>query len=315
MACRRIQVVFAAAALFALSVPAGARADAGAAKPVEEVDFAISCGSAVQPAFRHAVWTLHSFWYPEALKEFTAVAEAEPGCAMAYWGIAMSHWYPLWYPPPPAGAEGGLGGGGDGDGGADQDRARAGLHRRDRGLLPRQRQARPPHPRRRLREGDGAGLSELSGGPRGRGVLCAGARHDRAADRQDLCQSKEGGADPQQGLEGRAEPSRRRALPDPQRRFGAICRRRGWTRRSATPRSRPTCRMRCTCPRTSSPGSACGSNRSTRTAPQKKRRSPMSKIPSGRAATTATPSMPWIISNTPICRPRRTARPKRWSTS
>jgi hypothetical protein len=43
-----------------------------------------------------------SFWYPEALNEFTAIAAAEPGCAMAYWGIAMSHWYPLWYPPPPA---------------------------------------------------------------------------------------------------------------------------------------------------------------------------------------------------------------------
>jgi hypothetical protein len=48
------------------------------------------------------VWTLHSFWYPEALKAFTAVTQAEPGCAMGYWGIAMSHWYPLWFPPNPA---------------------------------------------------------------------------------------------------------------------------------------------------------------------------------------------------------------------
>jgi hypothetical protein len=77
---RRIQVAFAAAALFALSAQTGARADAGApAKVVEEVDFAISCGPAVQQTFKHAVWTLHSFWYPEALKEFTAVTEAEPG--------------------------------------------------------------------------------------------------------------------------------------------------------------------------------------------------------------------------------------------
>ena len=57
------------------------------------------CGPAVQKTFKEAVWTLHSFWYPEALKGFTAVTEAEPGCAMGYWGIAMSHWYPLWYPP------------------------------------------------------------------------------------------------------------------------------------------------------------------------------------------------------------------------
>ena len=61
-----------------------------------------SCGPAVQKTFKEAVWTLHSFWYPEALKGFTAVTEAEPGCAMGYWGIAMSHWYPLWFPPSPA---------------------------------------------------------------------------------------------------------------------------------------------------------------------------------------------------------------------
>jgi tetratricopeptide (TPR) repeat protein len=101
MAHRRISLGFAAAALLALPMQPGARADTGA-KIVEEVDFATSCGPAVQHEFKHAVWTLHSFWYPEALKEFTAVADAEPGCAMAYWGIAMSHWYPLWYPPSPA---------------------------------------------------------------------------------------------------------------------------------------------------------------------------------------------------------------------
>jgi hypothetical protein len=101
MVHRRISVVFAAAALLAMPIQPGARADTGA-KVVEEVDFATSCGPAVQGMFKHAVWTLHSFWYPEALKDFTAVTEAEPGCAIGYWGIAMSHWYPLWYPPSPA---------------------------------------------------------------------------------------------------------------------------------------------------------------------------------------------------------------------
>lgn len=101
MAHRRISTNFAAAALLALPMQPAAWADTGA-KIVEEVDFATSCGPAVQHEFKHAVWTLHSFWYPEALKDFTSVAEAEPGCAMAYWGIAMSHWYPLWFPPSPA---------------------------------------------------------------------------------------------------------------------------------------------------------------------------------------------------------------------
>src|SRR5262249_4746891 len=35
-------------------------------------------------------------------KGFAAITAAEPDCAMGYWGIAMSHWYPLWYPPSPA---------------------------------------------------------------------------------------------------------------------------------------------------------------------------------------------------------------------
>ena len=100
MGYHRIGIGFAAAALLALPVQ-GLRADT-APKVIEEVDFAISCGPASQQAFKHATWTLHSFWYPEALAEFTAIATSEPGCAMAYWGIAMSHWYPLWYPPGPA---------------------------------------------------------------------------------------------------------------------------------------------------------------------------------------------------------------------
>jgi len=96
-----IGVVLAGAVLFALAGQPGARADT-AAKPVEEVDFAISCQPAVQQAFRHAVWTLHSFWYLESAKEFTAVAKADPGCAMAWWGVAMSNWHELWEPPTQA---------------------------------------------------------------------------------------------------------------------------------------------------------------------------------------------------------------------
>jgi hypothetical protein len=103
---RRFRLLLTAAGLLALPVAPVARADAGAGPPttkiVEEVDFATSCSPAVQHEFKHAVWTLHSFWYPEALKGFTAVTQAEPGCTIAYWGIAMSHWYPLWYPPSPA---------------------------------------------------------------------------------------------------------------------------------------------------------------------------------------------------------------------
>ncbi|HEX3185051.1 MAG TPA: hypothetical protein VHQ94_09640, partial [Pyrinomonadaceae bacterium] len=42
---------------------------------------------------------LHSFEYDEAEKAFTEVAVADPQCGMAYWGIAMSNYHPLWAPP------------------------------------------------------------------------------------------------------------------------------------------------------------------------------------------------------------------------
>ena len=84
---------------------ASAGADVGEKSPAaksSEVDFPISCSAPAQKKFNEAVWILHSFWYDEAVKAFTAVTAIEPECAMGYWGIAMSHWYPLWYPPNPA---------------------------------------------------------------------------------------------------------------------------------------------------------------------------------------------------------------------
>jgi tetratricopeptide (TPR) repeat protein len=98
--------------LLALLGLSGARAEVGR-QPASEtknsrVDFPISCSAPAQKKFEQAVWILHSFWYDEAVKAFTAVTEVEPGCAMGYWGVAMSHWYPLWYPPNPAALKAGL---------------------------------------------------------------------------------------------------------------------------------------------------------------------------------------------------------------
>ena len=64
-----------------------------------QVRFPVSCTVAAQKQFDRALAALHSFWYEEALRVFTAVTETDPGCAMAYWGIAMSIYYPLWVPP------------------------------------------------------------------------------------------------------------------------------------------------------------------------------------------------------------------------
>jgi len=63
--------------------------------------FAISSG-AEAGAFNQAMALLHSFEYDEAEKLFAGIITREPGCAMAYWGVAMSNFHPLWAPPTPA---------------------------------------------------------------------------------------------------------------------------------------------------------------------------------------------------------------------
>jgi tetratricopeptide (TPR) repeat protein len=55
-----------------------------------EVNFSISCSSVAQTRFNRGVAMLHSFFYPETVKEFGALAQQEPTCAMAYWGLAIS---------------------------------------------------------------------------------------------------------------------------------------------------------------------------------------------------------------------------------
>lgn len=57
------------------------------------VSFEISCKAELQPDFNRAIALLHSFWHSEAQREFEKVAAADPNCAMAYWGEAMSHFH------------------------------------------------------------------------------------------------------------------------------------------------------------------------------------------------------------------------------
>ena len=66
-----------------------------------KIDFPVSCTAGAQPEFNRGVALLHSFFYEEARRIFTAVAEQDPKCAMAQWGIAMTWWHPIWTPPTP----------------------------------------------------------------------------------------------------------------------------------------------------------------------------------------------------------------------
>src|SRR6266536_152403 len=65
------------------------------------VDFPVSCAPDARPEFVRGVALLHSFFYEEARRIFTAVAAKDPTCAMAQWGIAMTWWHPIWTPPTP----------------------------------------------------------------------------------------------------------------------------------------------------------------------------------------------------------------------
>lgn len=66
------------------------------------VGFATSCSDKSKPDFDLAIALLHSFEYDEAEKVFAKVINSDPGCAMAYWGVAMSNYHPLWAPPTQA---------------------------------------------------------------------------------------------------------------------------------------------------------------------------------------------------------------------
>jgi hypothetical protein len=68
------------------------------------VSFATSCKPETHQEFNRAVALLHSFAYKTAEEAFQRVAEQDPQCAIAHWGMAMTHYHQLWEPPlPPAG--------------------------------------------------------------------------------------------------------------------------------------------------------------------------------------------------------------------
>src|SRR5919106_1911634 len=63
--------------------------------------FPISCNSEAQQRFDRAVPLLHSFWFDAAINGFGEVVQADPNCAMPYWGAAMALLSnPFAWPPP-----------------------------------------------------------------------------------------------------------------------------------------------------------------------------------------------------------------------
>src|SRR5258708_23461331 len=59
------------------------------------VSFPTSCSAEVQKKFERGLALVHSFEYAKADIQFQEVAAADPNCAMAYWGQAMSLLHPI----------------------------------------------------------------------------------------------------------------------------------------------------------------------------------------------------------------------------
>jgi hypothetical protein len=71
------------------------------------VHFETSCTPEAQTLFDRAMLYQHSFWYRGSQRAFENVLKADPECAIAYWGIALSLlWNPHVQPPPKNLAEG-----------------------------------------------------------------------------------------------------------------------------------------------------------------------------------------------------------------
>jgi len=63
--------------------------------------FATSCNETAQRRFDRAMRYQHSFWYQSSKELFEEVLKADPGCAIAFWGIALSLLCNPHAPPPP----------------------------------------------------------------------------------------------------------------------------------------------------------------------------------------------------------------------
>src|SRR3954468_22494073 len=94
------------AAAFSAVLAAGIAQSAAAQEAAEQrlgaVHFETSCNEAAQRRFDRGLRYQHSFWYRASKEIFEDALKADPECAIAYWGIALSLLYNPHSAPPPA---------------------------------------------------------------------------------------------------------------------------------------------------------------------------------------------------------------------
>jgi tetratricopeptide (TPR) repeat protein len=66
-----------------------------------KVSFATTCKAHSDVLMQQGLGWLHSFEYQRAQATFSEAAAADPDCAIASWGMAMSYYHPLWAAPTP----------------------------------------------------------------------------------------------------------------------------------------------------------------------------------------------------------------------
>lgn len=66
------------------------------ARSLGTVHFPTSCKPAAQPHMERGLALLHHMTYEDAERAFATASEADPGCGMAHWGVAMTYIHPLW---------------------------------------------------------------------------------------------------------------------------------------------------------------------------------------------------------------------------
>jgi tetratricopeptide (TPR) repeat protein len=78
------------AAMTMLGLCAPSPAQENADQKLGTVHFATSCNDTAQRRFDRAMRYQHSFWYTESKDIYEEAIKADPDCAIAYWGIALS---------------------------------------------------------------------------------------------------------------------------------------------------------------------------------------------------------------------------------
>ena len=83
---------FGIAMMLAIAPSATAQHEHSEGVKVGTVSFETSCKPETRAGFNRSVALMHSFEFSSAIEGFNTVLTVDPNCAMAYWGIALSHW-------------------------------------------------------------------------------------------------------------------------------------------------------------------------------------------------------------------------------